>query len=974
MTALLSNAEHPQDLLQSLALVFDTLLMIDLDARLCQPYKLAPLEAYLFDPNQPFDECIRRYCQQFVYPEDRESVWSKLKTDALRESLSSSDHIQGQYRPLDATKTQSFWFHALRLPPQNDHACALLALQSIESNPLSAQVTPISERNLRETQRLSNFIVWTPKFDAEGVATDTPVPPLLLQLLGFDPKEERPQTLDTLIACLHSEDQKQLQERIKAMIAEQKPGHLCMEVRLLARNGYYQWFELQGDLKPSKDGVYYPLNGAFIDINDRKQRAMLEEKSRKQAHEIRELAQQRAQWELMKTVDLLSGDYLAVYCVDLDEGSYRETSAQPAYHNIPRLLPSAPISSDFFVIVQAIIRQFVFEDDQVTVRAHFRRERIATQLQLTPSYNFDFRVVNAGKLHWYRCKFALLGAIDGHRHFLVGLSDIDREKRIELDRLASRHQLETALRWANLLLTITDEFEAIYDLEVDSGHYEMLLGHHGLTLNIRDALLAGDNFYDDMRSTMQQVAYEPDRQMAQDAFIFENFKSVLESKRHNHWDYRTLKDGQLVWMRTKFAEKRGEDGKQHATVGVFNIDRERKAQEELRQARMQAEEANNAKSRFLFNMSHDLRTPMNAIIGFTRKALNNLQDRELLEDCLHKVQVSNNYLLKLINDVLDMTRIESGKLLIDETACDLKVWSNDLLDMMKPQLEERSLTLKSEIQIEHQNAYLDALRMRQVMANILSNAIKFSKPEGTIEFSLKEIDPLFPERHGYLFTVKDDGIGMSADFKDHIFEQFTRERSSTESMQQGTGLGMAIVKSLVDLMNARIEVESEPGVGTKVTVRIDLRPATEDAIEAESVEEFHAQEQPLAGLKVLLVEDNFLNRDLAKSILEDFGANVDEAEDGSVAVEKIAYSKPGQYHAVLMDLQMPMMDGYEATYSIRSLPNKALAQIPIVAMTANAFEEDLRKVAEAGMNGHLVKPVDVQMLIKTLVPYLPKVE
>ena len=550
---------------------------------------------------------------------------------------------------------------------------------------------------------------------------------------------------------------------------------------------------------------------------------------------------------------------------------------------------------------------------------------------------------------------------------------------------------------------------------------------------------------------------------------------------------------------------------------VQEMEQQKKEQERKYQAQLEEQNrkleialqhegaANRAKREFLFNMSHDIRTPMNAIIGFTSLAATHIDNKEQVLDYLKKISTSSQHLLSLINDVLDMSRIESGKVKIDEKAVHLPDLVHDVRSIIQPNVSAKRLSLFIDtIDVENEDIITDPLRLNQILLNILSNAIKFTPTGGMISIRIAQKNGAPKGRGCYEFRIKDNGIGMSEEFQKHIFEAFSREESSTVSGIQGTGLGMSITKNIVDLMGGTIALTSEPGKGTEFIVtlcftrsgqkaepkqlpqleglralvadddtntclnvstmlsKIGMRPEwtisgkeavirtkyaveqgdafsvyiidwlipdmngieivrqirkvignrcpiiiltaydwadIEDEARAAGVtafcekplflselrrvlaEPFRAEPasepaQPTAadlkGKKLLLVEDNELNREIALEILKEAGFVVDTAEDGAVAVQKIKQAAPGQYDLILMDIQMPNLDGYEATRQIRALPDAEKANIPIFAMTANAFEEDRQNALEAGMNGHIAKPLDVPHLLRVLADALKK--
>ena len=396
------------------------------------------------------------------------------------------------------------------------------------------------------------------------------------------------------------------------------------------------------------------------------------------------------------------------------------------------------------------------------------------------------------------------------------------------------------------------------------------------------------------------------------------------------------------------------------------VAREHEVARRLDNARKAAEAANEAKSRFLFNMSHDIRTPMNAIIGFTNLAEQNIENKEMASEYLEKVRSANSYLMTLVDDVLDMARIESGQLQFDEAVCDIRSNAKELIGLFAQDAEQKNITLTLDLRsVKHNNIWADKARVRQIMINIVSNAVKYTYEGGRIKFSIAEEESKKPGYARYVFKVIDNGIGMSKEFLTRIYNQFERANNSTVSKVKGTGLGMAIVKRLVDMMGGTIKIDSTEGKGTRVMLAFDFKVAEITAEEYVKEREQEASPEFLSGKKVLLVEDNHLNIEIMKHILMNFGMEVTIAEDGTDAVKVIRNAEPNDFDIILMDIQMPTMNGYEATKKIRAL-KRDISKIPIVAMTANAFEEDKKAAIDAGMNGHIAKPIKVKELVKTM--------
>ena len=385
-------------------------------------------------------------------------------------------------------------------------------------------------------------------------------------------------------------------------------------------------------------------------------------------------------------------------------------------------------------------------------------------------------------------------------------------------------------------------------------------------------------------------------------------------------------------------------------------------QEQLAEA---AQAANKSKTSFLFNMSHDIRTPMNAIIGFANLAQNAKCSTEQMHSYLSKILVASQHLLSLINDILEMSRIESGKITLEPAPTSWSEMLQELQTIMQEQIESKKQSFTISIApLTHDYVMIDKLRMEQVLVNLVSNASKYTPERGSIRVELAQYPAAKPNHALYKISVIDNGMGMSEDFVKKIFSPFERANNSTVSKIQGTGLGMSITKSIVDLANGTIDVKSKLGEGTEIIVAVTLCLCTDAETAARNAKQLDKQqaqaEQPdFKGKRLLVVEDNKLNREITVTILEQTGIITEQAEDGSVAVKMVQEAAPGYYDLILMDIQMPIMDGYEATKQIRALPDKRLAQLPIIAVSANAFEEDKKASLAAGMDGHIAKPINV---------------
>ena len=419
-------------------------------------------------------------------------------------------------------------------------------------------------------------------------------------------------------------------------------------------------------------------------------------------------------------------------------------------------------------------------------------------------------------------------------------------------------------------------------------------------------------------------------------------------------------------------QNRDENGKltdiQFLTHDVTD-QRERELQQEdaLRIALASSEHANKAKTAFLNNMSHDIRTPMNAIIGFTALAASHMDQPDLVKDYLTKIGTSSKHLLSLINDVLDMSRIESGIVKIEENEVCIPDVLHDLKTIIQGNIQAKQQNLYIETQdVVHENVITDRLRLNQILLNIVSNAIKFTPTGGTVNIRVTEKTCNLKDFTTFEFRIKDNGIGMSEEFQTHVFDAFSREQTSTKSGIEGTGLGMAVTRNIVDMMGGTISLTSKEGKGTEFVVTLNFKIRKVLTMPMDIKEEPLQQterENRYSGKKVLIVEDNELNREIATALLEEIGISVDSVEDGTDAVERMNEVDDDRYDLIFMDIQMPKMDGYMATREIRTLKNNKKANIPIIAMTANAFEEDKKKAFQAGMNAHIAKPIDIKIIL-----------
>ena len=531
--------------------------------------------------------------------------------------------------------------------------------------------------------------------------------------------------------------------------------------------------------------------------------------------------------------------------------------------------------------------------------------------------------------------------------------------------------------------SLTRLFITSYYLDLQNGKREFLSSPE----EMRQHYLTGDfykeaplDYEDAVRVYAEQYVHPDDREnyclMCDRAYMA---KTLTPDKLFYSFNYRQIAGGVEKWLRMHaIVASYAPDGKvTHVVLAIMDVDREIQndiqQKQAVEEALIAAENANKAKSRFLSNMSHDIRTPMNAITGFANLAQAQIEDKNQVKDYLNKIQDASKHLLSLINDILDMSRIESGKVQIEEAEVSLDDVLHDVRNLIQPMAQEKRIDFQIKEEITDRYVYCDKLRLNQVLINLLGNAVKFTPEGGQVSFHVYQ-EMVAPSGYGvYIFKVKDNGIGIAPEFIHSVFKAFEREKSVNTSIQ-GTGLGLSIAKNIVEMMGGKITVESEVDKGTEFTVKVVfLLCEPETAIrnhpgpaEQYCKEAVNEPQELFKDKKILLVEDNHLNREIARKLLEAQGFIIEEAVNGKEAVSKIENAHIGEYAVVLMDIQMPVMDGYEATKVIRDFDNRFLANVPIVAMTANAFGEERKKAFASGMNGYVTKPIEIGVLFETL--------
>ena len=581
----------------------------------------------------------------------------------------------------------------------------------------------------------------------------------------------------------------------------------------------------------------------------------------------------------------------------------------------------------------------------------------------------EYRIIRKdGKIRW----------LDDYGHyvnsdvygglFYVFISDIT-EKRVQMeaDKAVYTAVIDALSRAYNAVWLINDIATGSFSLfrgDTSEGSVHARPTKEALELLTYEDAKA--NYINNFVAPSDRERLEKEKELT-----LENIIANTSSKKVFGVVFKRVVGDKECYYRIEFAQVQLPNGKTGIVAGFKDVDedvrKEQEIQQVLRDAIDTANATSKAKSDFLSSMSHDIRTPMNGIIGMTAIATAHLDDRERVEDCLKKISEASSHLLSLINEVLDMNKIESGKVELNEENFNLSELVDTLLAMTKAQLENHHHTLNVNIaDVVHENVIGDSHRIQQVFVNLMSNAIKYTPDGGIISLTVAERPT---NAHGvacYEFVFEDNGIGMTEDFQKHLFEPFTRANDKKTAAIQGTGLGMTITQSLVRMMGGDIQVKSRPGEGSRFAVTIYLKFLDVQNAEAHKEDPLkNLEDLKFEGKRILLVEDHPVNAEIAKNVLQMTGLEVEWVMDGEAAVERMAGSNEGEFDLVFMDIQMPNMDGYQATAAIRAMTTYA-RRIPIVAMTANAFADDIRKAKEVGMNDHISKPIDFKELAKIL--------
>ncbi|MCR5145227.1 MAG: response regulator [Lachnospiraceae bacterium] len=684
------------------------------------------------------------------------------------------------------------------------------------------------------------------------------------------------------------------------------------------------------------------------------------------------------------TKDAMSKEYNIIIELDIDTN---KLSLYKFKFDAGAKMKDVFYENDYTDVVNIFLKSSVCEEDFDRMKRCLSPEYIKEKLSESTSFSEIYK--NPQDCYFEMKAIRHIQEDGVLKSALIGFTDCDEATRKEL---IAQREIQDAM---GMIEGLSWEYHTIWAVDKDT--LKMRLIRSSGKATIKAAVKLGRNYMDyDVtcgRYIDKYVAPQDQERMRIEVYSAKVLEQ-LEKNYHYEVNYiRIDENGEEGYHQMSFVNADTQDGKRQFVYGFRDIDailkNEIAKREELETAKEAAESANEAKSTFLFNMSHDIRTPLNAIIGFTDLAEKNPYDVEKNSEYRKKVSVASHQLLDILNNVLEMARIESNKLVIDEELTNAYEFFENWTTVFDGELKKKNQTMHTKSDVEHMYLYLDRTHLTEVLMNVLSNAIKYTPNGGDIYASVTEIpfeesmyeefgvtveDDTIISSNGKILAksnnicvienrIQDNGIGMSEDFLAHIFEQFSRERDSSNSGVQGTGLGMAIVKRLVDQMHGTIKIESKVGQGTTVIIRVPHKYG--ERADFDGYGDDSEDLEKLSGRRMLLAEDNDINAMLATELLTMHDIQVERARDGVECVNMISKAAPGYFDLVLMDIQMPNLNGYDAARRIRSLEDEQKANVPILAMSANAFKEDVQHALDAGMNGHIAKPLDTEkMFIK----------
>ena len=779
-----------------------------------------------------------------------------------------------------------------------------------------------------------------------------------LAILGWTREEIRTKFHNKFDNMLHPDDRNLSSDYVTRILDTCGRGLTKDQIyRVLGKDGYH-WVTDATTLVKSGDQTFF--QGNITDITD-----FVKEKEKKE-NELED--SNKILNERNRILSALSRDYTTVLLCDLRQDTFEVVKGDTFTHNDPEEKQKLVRESNCYSErVRYFFENVLIKESAPEYLERLLPEHLIEELKEKESIEIYHKTIpnGSGSRH-FLAKAVRLSNEEDHFRIILGFRSVDeiikKEQEIELQR--------------EIIEGLGKEYFSVLAVELDKDR----------VFSYRESGENGKIISDFCRkcgNRWSKIIPSYAKTMVSDNTNGEFEKQLgLETLRLQEEDYSMTYEFKsetgINYHQVRVAYVKKKDGTRVAVVGTRNIDslikKERMQEEKLKKAYAAAENANKAKTEFLNNMSHDIRTPMNVILGYNQLMKSQLTEPKQL-DYQKKIEQSGKLLMAIINNVLDMARIESGKMKVDENYEIVGEVVDEIISTFSSEAEEKGIHLSGSMQVTHRNILCDGTKIREIYVNLVSNAIKYTPRGGNIIITVEELPC---EKEGYVKVkaeIKDNGIGMSKEYLPTLFEPFSREQNTTTGKVGGTGLGMPIVKKMVDLMGGSLEVESELGKGTVFTFTL-MHKIADKKYYSQKTETVEAsdREENLRGKHVLLAEDNDLNAEIAVTVLEEAGIVIERVEDGIQCVNKVEQMSPGTYDLILMDIQMPNMDGYKATKCIRRLDDKKKAEIPIIAMTANAFAEDRKRAFDAGMNGHIGKPIDIEKLGAVILSVLKKQE
>lgn len=821
-------------------------------------------------------------------------------------------------------------------------------IQTINQTILIGDTRRKDEHNQLET--INNIIgsgMWSMEFDTSGKMTRVTWTPTFRYMLGFHDVTDFPDELESWSDRLHPEDKPDTMEAYWDAVA----GRRIYDVvyRLMNKAGEYKWFRAKGEVRRRADGTPHLFVGTFIDYSQQKENEILQQENQKTQEALSRT--KNALQNINAVLTSLCSDYLSVYRVNCKTDTYEVFKVTDRLRG--EVAKIAFAQHTYSETILSYCQNYVLTEDQEYFLKMTSLEHVIEVLKTRKNYSLRYRVrENPDGMVYFEISF---GASEDD-HVVVGFRNIDSViQKEESYRMESQHDIEETLEGART---------GIWSIEMEDGCEPRMYADRTMRMLIASPQDASpEEHYVNWYSRIDPDYYDTVQKGVDE--MVQNGRGEVSYPWHHPVNGRIyVRCGGVI--DTHF-DKPGIRIKGYHQDITETIEFRKHQEQKIMDALMEARRANQVKSEFLSHMSHDIRTPINGILGMLAIAEKNPDDLQKQRECRDKIRIASEHLLSLINDVLDISKLESGSFNLEKEPFEMMKVLESCHNILVPQAEDLGVLLEmDEGHIAHPYLVGSALHLRQILINIISNGIKYNRSGGKVYVHTEEVSA-DKENALFRFEIRDTGIGMSQKYLEHLYEPFTQENSDARTNYKGTGLGMAITKKLVEQMNGRIEVESEPGKGTRFILEIPLEISAAEVPADEAAEPEMSCD--ISGMCVLLAEDNETNREIAEYMLRDAGADVINAENGREALQLFTQSVPGSFDCILMDIMMPVMDGLTAAKEIRASGHPDSKTVPIIALSANVFEDDIAKSREAGMNDHLAKPMDIKKLLTTIAAY-----